>query len=47
MLTGALPFLFGLLAGVLGGLMGVGGGIVLVPLLVHALHVGQHEAEGT
>jgi uncharacterized membrane protein YfcA len=27
--------------------MGVGGGIILVPLLVHALHAGQHEAQGT
>ena len=27
--------------------MGVGGGIVLVPLLVHALHMAQHEAQGT
>jgi uncharacterized membrane protein YfcA len=26
--------------------MGVGGGIVLVPLLVHALRVAQHEAQG-
>ncbi len=43
----ALPFLFGLLAGALGGLMGVGGGILLVPLLVRALGVGQHEAQGT
>jgi uncharacterized protein len=43
----ALPFLFGLIAGALGGLMGVGGGIVLVPLLVHALRSGQHEAQGT
>lgn len=27
--------------------MGVGGGIVLVPLLVYALRVAQHEAQGT
>jgi len=27
--------------------LGVGGGIVLVPLLVHALHAAQHEAQGT
>ena len=43
----AVPFLFGLMAGALGGLMGVGGGILLVPLLVHALRMGQHEAQGT
>jgi uncharacterized protein len=43
----ALPFLLGAVSGALGGLMGVGGGIVLVPLLVHALHVAQHEAQGT
>jgi putative Ca2+/H+ antiporter (TMEM165/GDT1 family) len=27
--------------------MGVGGGILLVPLLVHSLHLRQHEAQGT
>ena len=27
--------------------MGVGGGILLVPLLVHALGTRQHEAQGT
>jgi uncharacterized membrane protein YfcA len=42
-----MPFLFGLVAGALGGLMGVGGGILLVPLLVHLLHAEQHEAQGT
>jgi uncharacterized membrane protein YfcA len=47
MRTSAVPFLFGLMAGALGGLMGVGGGILLVPLLVHALGTPQHEAQGT
>jgi uncharacterized membrane protein YfcA len=47
MRTIAVPLLFGLMAGALGGLMGVGGGILLVPLLVHALGLGQHEAHGT
>src|SRR5690242_17045296 len=42
----AVPFLLGALTGALGGLMGVGGGIVLVPLLVHLVHRGQHEAQG-
>lgn len=27
--------------------MGVGGGVILVPLLVYALHLEQHEAQGT
>ncbi len=27
--------------------MGIGGGTVLVPLLVYALHMAQHEAQGT
>ncbi|HEU5310314.1 MAG TPA: sulfite exporter TauE/SafE family protein, partial [Candidatus Eisenbacteria bacterium] len=41
------PVLLGIVSGLLGGLMGVGGGIVLVPLLVHLLRMGQHEAQGT
>lgn len=36
----------GAAAGALGGMMGVGGGILLVPLLVHALREPQHEAQG-
>src|SRR5205823_5857087 len=47
MRTNAMPFVFGLLAGALGGLMGVGGGILLIPLLVHVLGTPQHEAQGT
>jgi uncharacterized membrane protein YfcA len=37
----------GLLAGVLAGFFGVGGGILIVPALVLAFGLGQLEAEGT
>jgi uncharacterized membrane protein YfcA len=37
----------GAAAGVLAGLLGVGGGILLVPFLVLALGMTQHEAEAT
>lgn len=36
----------GLLAGVLSGLVGVGGGIVMVPLFVYLLGFTQHNAQG-
>jgi uncharacterized membrane protein YfcA len=37
----------GLLAGVLSGFVGVGGGIVIVPGLVYMLGFTQHQAQGT
>ena len=39
--------LIGLCAGILVGLLGIGGGVVLVPALVHFLHMDQHAAQGT
>jgi len=39
--------LLGLAVGVLVGLMGLGGGIVVVPMLVHIVGLGQHLAQGT
>lgn len=39
--------LIGILAGVLSGLIGVGGGIIIVPSLVFILGLSQHEAQGT
>jgi uncharacterized membrane protein YfcA len=39
--------LIGLLAGTLGGLFGVGGGLIFVPTLVLLLDLGQVEAEAT
>ena len=37
----------GLVAGLLSGLLGVGGGIVMVPLLVGVIGLSQHEAHAT
>jgi uncharacterized protein len=42
-----IVILIGLAAGILSGLVGVGGGIILVPALVYFLHYSQHQAQGT
>lgn len=39
--------LIGIVAGVAGGLFGIGGGIIIVPILVFALGYGQKLAQGT
>lgn len=39
--------LIGLLSGMLSGLVGVGGGIIIVPALVFFLGFSQHQAQGT
>src|SRR5712691_6370712 len=39
--------LLGLGVGVLVGLLGIGGGVVLVPAMVYLLHLDQHLAQGT
>lgn len=45
--TFASLLLIGILAGLLSGLVGVGGGVVMVPLLVLFLGLSQHQAQGT
>ena len=37
----------GLLAGFLSGMVGIGGGIIIVPVLVYFLGFSQHQAQGT
>jgi hypothetical protein len=39
--------LTGIAAGFLGGLVGVGGGIIMVPVMVFFLGMSQHSAQGT
>ena len=44
------PFLFlaiGLVAGVLSGVFGIGGGVVIVPALIYLAGFSQHRATGT
>ncbi|MEW6555972.1 MAG: TSUP family transporter [Elusimicrobiota bacterium] len=43
-----IAYLFaGLVAGIFGGLFGLGGGSVLIPLLVYLFKMTQHQAQGT
>ncbi len=46
MLIAALIIL-GLIAGALSGLVGIGGGVIIVPALVLLFHFSQKEAQGT
>jgi uncharacterized membrane protein YfcA len=45
--TIALLVIVGLLAGMLSGLVGLGGGVIIVPALVFLLGFTQHQAQGT
>lgn len=45
MIVGLL--LIGFAAGILGGMVGVGGGLIVVPALVFFYGFSQHEAQGT
>ncbi len=42
-----LHALIGFLAGVFGGLVGLGGGVIMIPLMVGVLKLDQHRAHGT
>lgn len=42
-----LYILLGLVAGAMSGLIGIGGGVIIVPALVFLFHLSQHEAQGT
>jgi hypothetical protein len=42
-----MSFLIGLSAGIFGGLVGLGGGVLMIPLMVGIKKLGQHRAHGT
>jgi uncharacterized membrane protein YfcA len=42
-----LYILLGLVVGVLSGIVGIGGGLLIVPGLVYLFHMNQHKAQGT
>ena len=47
-LVHVVPFLLlGLSAGILSGLLGIGGGILIIPVLVFVFGLSQHMAQGT
>ncbi|HEY4337208.1 MAG TPA: sulfite exporter TauE/SafE family protein [Puia sp.] len=45
--TIVLLIIVGLLAGMLSGLVGLGGGVIIVPALMFFLGFSQHQAQGT
>jgi len=45
--TLVILLLVGFAAGILSGLVGVGGGIIIVPALVYFVGLSQHSAQGT
>jgi len=42
-----LYILLGLVVGVFSGIVGIGGGIMIIPALVYFFHMSQHKAQGT
>lgn len=42
-----LYILLGLVAGIFGGMFGIGGGSILIPALVYLFGLSQHQAQGT
>lgn len=42
-----LYIILGLAAGILGGMFGIGGGSILIPILVYLFGLTQHQAQGT
>lgn len=46
-MSNLLYIILGLVAGVFGGMFGIGGGTILIPVLVYLFGLTQHQAQGT
>lgn len=46
MITMLVTLCAGLVAGILSGLLGVGGGLILIPIMIFLLGMSQHTAQG-
>ena len=42
-----LYILIGIIAGTLGGFLGLGGGVIIIPALIYLFKFSQHQAQGT
>ena len=42
-----MSFLIGLISGIFGGLVGLGGGVIMIPLMTRLLGISQASAHGT
>src|SRR2546425_561639 len=47
LMQAVLALVVGFVGGGLGGLVGLGGGFIMVPLLIYLFHMSQHDAQGT
>jgi uncharacterized membrane protein YfcA len=47
MMSTLLYLILGLVAGIMSGLIGIGGGTIIVPALVFLFGLSQHQAQGT
>ena len=46
-MTTVISLLLGLLTGVMSGLVGIGGGVIMIPVMVYGFHMSQRRAQGT
>jgi hypothetical protein len=46
-LTTLISLLLGFATGIFSGLVGIGGGIIMIPILVYGFHMSQRRAQGT